>query len=48
VSPRTLQVNGTTEPCNSGNWPSVPAARNGGYCIQTTAGNQPWAFITAF
>ncbi|HLK93574.1 MAG TPA: hypothetical protein VKZ18_27025 [Polyangia bacterium] len=48
VSPRTLQVNGTTEPCNAGNWASIPAARNGGYCVQTTAGNQPWAFFTAW
>jgi len=46
VSPRTLSVNGTTMPCNSGNWPTLPAARNGGYCVQTTAGNQPWAFFT--
>jgi hypothetical protein len=48
VSPRTLKVNGTTEPCTGANWSSVPAARNGGYCIQTTAGNQPWAYITAW
>ena len=48
VSPRTLQVNGTTEACNSSNWASVPAARNGGYCIQTTTGNQPWAFFTTW
>jgi PKD repeat protein len=43
VSPRTLKVNGTTETCNSGNWSSIPAARNGGYCIQTTSGNQSYA-----
>jgi PKD repeat protein len=48
VSPRTLQVNATTEPCNAGNWASVPATRNGGYCIQTTTGNQPWAFFTTW
>jgi len=48
VSPRTLKVNGTTEICNNQNWASVPAARNGGYCIQTTAGNQSFAFFTAF
>jgi len=46
VSPRTLSVNGTTESCTSGNWASVPATRNGGYCVQTTTGNQPWAFFT--
>ena len=48
VSPRSLKVNGTTEPCNSGNWPSVPAARNGGYCVQATAGNQSFAFFSVF
>ncbi len=48
VSPRTLKVNGTTEPCKGGNWPSVPAARNGGYCVQTTTGNQSFAFFTLF
>jgi Subtilase family/Carboxypeptidase regulatory-like domain/K319L-like, PKD domain len=48
ASPRTLQVNGTTEACNGGNWASVPAPRNGGYCIQTTTGNQPWAFFTTW
>jgi hypothetical protein len=48
VSPRVLKVNGTTEPCTGGNWPSLPAKVNGGYCIQTTTGNQPWAFFTAF
>ena len=48
VSPRTLSVNGTQMSCNSGNWASLPAKRNGGYCITTTAGNQPWAFITTW
>jgi PKD repeat protein len=43
VSPRTVKVNGTTEACGSGNWSSIPAARNGGYCIQTTSGNQSYA-----
>jgi hypothetical protein len=43
VSPRTLKVNGTTEPCNNGNWASVPAAKDGGYCIQVSAGNQSYA-----
>jgi len=46
VAPRTLSVNGQTRPCNNQNWPTIPPARNGGYCVQTTAGNQPWAFIT--
>jgi hypothetical protein len=48
VSPRTLSVNGTQRACTGGNWGSVPAPRNGGYCIQTTTGNHPWAFFTAW
>jgi len=43
VSPRTIKVNGTTESCNAGNWSSIPAAKNGGYCIQVSAGNQSYA-----
>jgi hypothetical protein len=46
VSPRSLEVNGQERPCNNLNWPTIPPARNGGYCVTTTAGNQPWAFIT--
>lgn len=48
VSPRSLKVNGTTETCNGQNWSSLPAARNGGYCIQATAGQYPWAYFTAW
>jgi hypothetical protein len=48
VNPRQLSVNGQTRSCNGSNWPSVPAARNGGYCIQTTAGNQPWAYVAVW
>jgi hypothetical protein len=46
VSPRALQVNGQSRPCNAANWATIPPSRNGGYCVQTTAGNQPWSFIT--
>jgi len=46
ASGRQLRVNGTTVPCNNAPWPTVPAARNGGYCIQTTQGNWAWAFVT--
>jgi hypothetical protein len=35
LSSRTLKVNNTTMSCNG--W-SLPAKRNGGYCIQVTAG----------
>lgn len=48
ASPRILTVNGTTMVCNNQNWSFIPAKRNGGYCIQTTSGNWPWAFFTAW
>jgi subtilisin family serine protease len=43
---RQLLVNGVSMPCNNQNWASVPPPVNGGYCIETTAGNYPWAFVT--
>jgi len=47
-SPRTLQVNGVTKVCNGQNWQSIPAKRNGGYCIQATSGDYAWAYFTAW
>jgi hypothetical protein len=47
-SPRSLSVNGVTETCNNQNWSSVPPRRNGGYCVNVTAGQFPWAFVTLF
>jgi hypothetical protein len=46
VSPRTLSVNGTVMTCNNLNWTSVPAKRNGGYCVSTTPGQNWDAFVT--
>ncbi len=46
VSSRSLYVNGTKMTCSYGNWSSLPASRNGGYCISTTTGDYPWAFFT--
>jgi len=48
VSPRALFVNGTQMTCNNQNWSSIPAKVNGGYCVYTTAGNQPWAYFTTW
>lgn len=48
ASPRTLKVNAATQTCNGGNWASVPAKRNGGYCIQATAGNYAYAYFTTW
>jgi len=47
-SPRTLSVNGTVMSCNNGNWSSLPSKVNGGYCVQTTAGDFPWAYFTTW
>lgn len=43
---RQLLVNGVPMVCNGANWASVPATRNGGYCVQATPGNWAWAFVT--
>jgi hypothetical protein len=48
VGSRKLTVNGTIEACNGRNWATIPATRNGGYCIRTTTGNHPWAYFTAW
>ena len=48
VSPRALFVNGTQMSCNNQNWSSLPAKVNGGYCVYTTSGNQPWAYFTTW
>jgi len=45
-SPRRLLVNSTAEPCDVGNWSSLPAARYGGTCIQVSEGDYAWAFLT--
>jgi hypothetical protein len=48
ASGRQLLVNGTPQVCNGSNWSSVPAPRNGGYCVQATPGNFAWAFYTVW
>jgi hypothetical protein len=48
VSPRTLSINGTVMTCNNQNWSSLPPKVNGGYCVTTTAGNQPWAYFATW
>jgi hypothetical protein len=39
-----LPINDSLVSCTGGNWSSLPAKRNGGYCFQATAGDFPWAF----
>jgi hypothetical protein len=34
--------------CGSGNWPSLPAKRAGGYCIVVSAGNESYAGFTTW
>jgi hypothetical protein len=42
---RQLFLNGVEMPCDSGNWPSLPDAVNGGYCVEVTPGDFDWAFV---
>lgn len=46
--PRKLYVNGTAMTCNWSNWASIPPAKNGGYCIYTTSGNNSYAGFTTW
>ena len=43
VYPRKLYVNGVAMTCNWNNWPTIPPAKNGGYCVYTTSGNYSYA-----
>lgn len=47
ASSRTFAINGTPMTCNGTNW-TLPARRNGGYCLHATAGNHPWAWFTTW
>lgn len=48
ASGRKFTVNGVAMSCTS-NWPNpLPAKRNGGYCIQATAGDYPWAYFSTW
>ena len=48
ASGRKMTVNGAAVSCTS-NWPNpLPAKRNGGYCIQTTAGDYAWAYFATW
>jgi hypothetical protein len=47
ASPRTLEVNGVVMACGGSAVP-VPPPRNGGYCIQASAGNYSYAYFVTF
>jgi len=50
VSPRTMTVNGTSIDCvsNGGANTTLPAARNGGYCFQASAGQYSYAYFSTY
>lgn len=49
---RQLLINGREMNCNDGNWvpegEPLPPQRHLGYCIETTAGDHPWASFSAW
>lgn len=45
---RRLLVNGVQVTCNWSPWSAVPAKVNGGYCLQSTAGEYAWAAFTTW
>jgi hypothetical protein len=47
-APRTFSVNGKVETCAGGNWPSLPAKVDGGYCFQFSAGTPDYSSFTTF
>ncbi len=44
---RTLSVNGTNMSCNGQSW-TLPAERNGGYCVSVSAGQNAWAWFNTW
>ena len=48
VNPRKLYVNGVAMNCNWANWATIPAAKNGGYCVYTTSGNYSYAAFSTW
>jgi hypothetical protein len=41
-------LNGVQMSC-TGNWPNpLPPKRNGGYCVETTTGDYPWAYFVTW
>jgi hypothetical protein len=48
VAPRTFTVNGTSFNCVTGGTFSLPAQRNGGYCMQASAGDYSYAFFATY
>lgn len=45
VLPRGLTINGTTQIMCSGQFAALPPPRNGGFCLQTNAGRESYAYF---
>src|SRR4029079_11497783 len=45
VAPRTFSVNGTPVDCATGGAFALPPPRNGGFCMQASAGNYSYAYF---
>jgi hypothetical protein len=49
ASPRTFTINGTTDlNCVAGGTFALPAPRNGGWCLEASAGNFAYAYFDTF
>jgi hypothetical protein len=48
VAPRTFMVNGTLSDCVGGGGGLLPTPRNGGFCMQASAGQNSFAYFTTY
>ena len=48
VAPRRLTVNGDPITCNGASVTNLPPAVDGGYCIETTAGDYSFAYFSTY
>ena len=48
LAPRTVTVNSTSFDCVSGSGGTLPAAKNGGFCMQASAGQNSYAYFTTY
>jgi hypothetical protein len=48
VAPRTFTVNGIPFDCVTADGGDLPAPRNGGFCMQASAGQYAYAYFTTF
>jgi hypothetical protein len=48
VAPRTFTANGTAIDCVAGGNFNLPAPRNGGWCLEASAGQYDYAYFNTF